>query len=102
MYPDAIYIGAPRAGSTWIWKNLSQHPDAWTLPYKSAEYLNDKAGHRRKKNFKENKKEILFLESALYFRDNVSANLTERPTLIQIEGQKVISFSLHHSFCDTR
>lgn len=59
MYPDVLYIGAPRAGSTWIWKNLSQHPDAWTLPYKSVEYLNNKAGLRRKKNFKENKGEVL-------------------------------------------
>lgn len=59
MYPDAIYIGAPKAGSIWIWKNLSEHPDTWTLPYKSVEYLNDKAGLRRSKNFKINKKEIL-------------------------------------------
>ncbi|MDW3192744.1 MAG: sulfotransferase [Cytophagales bacterium] len=58
MYPDVIYIGAPRAGSTWIWENLSQHPDTWTLPYKSVEYLNDKASLRRRKNFKINKEEI--------------------------------------------
>lgn len=58
MYPDVIYIGAPRAGSTWIWRNLSQHPDVWTLPYKSVEYLNDKAGLRRKKNYKINREEI--------------------------------------------
>jgi len=59
MYPDVIYIGVPRGGSTWIWKNLSQHPDAWTLPFKSVEYLNNKAGLRRMKNFKINREEIL-------------------------------------------
>ncbi|MEL7147419.1 MAG: sulfotransferase [Bacteroidota bacterium] len=59
MYPDVVYIGAPRAGSTWIWENLSSHPEIWTLPYKSVEYLNGKAGLRRRKNFKINKAEIL-------------------------------------------
>lgn len=62
MYPDVIYIGAPRAGSTWIWRNLSQHPDTWTLPYKAAEYLNGKAGLRRKKNFAVNIAEVIKLK----------------------------------------
>lgn len=59
MYPDVIYIGAPRAGSTWIWKNLSEHPDTWTLPYKSVEYLNNKADNRRRKALKIHWKDLL-------------------------------------------
>lgn len=58
-FPDVIYIGAPRAGSTWIWKNLSQHPEAWTLPYKSVEYLNNKADNRRRKAIKYHWKDVL-------------------------------------------
>jgi hypothetical protein len=62
MYPDVIYIGAPRAGSTWIWKNLSQHPDAWTLPYKAVEYLNNKGRLRRKKTLTYHTKDLLRLK----------------------------------------
>jgi hypothetical protein len=62
MYPDVIYIGAPRAGSTWIWKNLRQHPDAWTLPYKAVEYLNNKGRLRRRKTLVNNKKDIFRLK----------------------------------------
>lgn len=62
MYPDVIYIGAPRAGSTWVWKNLSQHPDTWTLPYKAVEYLNNKSGLRRKKVLKYHRDEIFSIK----------------------------------------
>lgn len=58
-FPDVIYIGAPRAGSTWVWKNLRQHPETWTLPYKSVEYLNNKADNRRRKALKYHWKDIL-------------------------------------------
>jgi hypothetical protein len=30
--PDFICIGAPRAGTSWLYKNLNSHPDIW-LPY---------------------------------------------------------------------
>ena len=35
MKPDFLYIGAPRAASTWLWRNLQAHPDIWVPPCKN-------------------------------------------------------------------
>jgi hypothetical protein len=32
--PDFIGMGAHRAGTTWLWRNLRAHPDIWTPPSK--------------------------------------------------------------------
>lgn len=39
MKPDFLYIGAPRAGSTWLFRNLEQHPDIWLPPCKNILYF---------------------------------------------------------------
>jgi hypothetical protein len=37
--PDFLYIGAQRAGSTWLYLNLQKHPDVWVPPCKNISYF---------------------------------------------------------------
>ena len=37
--PHFFFIGAPRAGSTWLYKNLQQHPAVWVPPCKNISYF---------------------------------------------------------------
>lgn len=36
---DFMCIGAPRAGTTWLWNVLRQHPDVWMPPIKEMHYF---------------------------------------------------------------
>jgi hypothetical protein len=40
--PQFLYIGAPRAGSTWLYRNLRQHPDVWVPPTKAVNYFHSR------------------------------------------------------------
>ncbi len=42
MFPDFISIGAERAGSTWLYKNLKKHPEIWLPPVKEIHYFDEK------------------------------------------------------------
>lgn len=44
--PNFLYIGAPRAGSTWIFEALRAHPQIFVPPAKYVKYFNDKEFHR--------------------------------------------------------
>ena len=37
--PNAIFIGAPKTGSTWLHRVLEVHPDCYTLPSKGADFF---------------------------------------------------------------
>lgn len=37
--PDFLGIGAPRAGTTWLWTVLRQHPQIWMPPRKELHYF---------------------------------------------------------------
>lgn len=39
-YPDFLCIGAQKAGTTWLDKNLRRHPDLWLPPIKETQYFN--------------------------------------------------------------
>ncbi|CAN5800683.1 hypothetical protein BH18ACT11_BH18ACT11_02550 [soil metagenome] len=41
MYPDFIGIGAQKAGTTWLHRNLHAHPQMW-LPRKEVHYFDEK------------------------------------------------------------
>lgn len=41
MFPDFICIGAERAGSTWLYKNLKKHPEIWLPPVKEIHYFDE-------------------------------------------------------------
>lgn len=43
MGPDFLIIGAPKTGTTWLWRNLRAHPEVWTPPVKELHYFDDKA-----------------------------------------------------------
>ena len=37
--PDFVCIGAQKAGTTWLYKNLNHHPDMWLPPVKEIHYF---------------------------------------------------------------
>ncbi|KHD06382.2 hypothetical protein PN36_04370 [Candidatus Thiomargarita nelsonii] len=39
IIPDFLGIGANRSGSTWLWRNLKEHPDIWMPPKKEIHYF---------------------------------------------------------------
>jgi hypothetical protein len=39
-YPDFLCIGAQKAGTTWLDRNLRRHPDLWLPPMKELQYFN--------------------------------------------------------------
>jgi hypothetical protein len=42
MYPDFIGIGAQKAGTTWLARNLQLHPEIWMPPIKEVHYFDEK------------------------------------------------------------
>lgn len=38
-FPDFIGIGAQKAGTTWLYKNLKQHPNIWLPEIKELHYF---------------------------------------------------------------
>jgi hypothetical protein len=40
-FPDFICIGAQKAGTTWLDRNLRRHPKLWLPPIKELQYFND-------------------------------------------------------------
>ena len=42
MYPDFIGIGAQKAGTTWVHRNLQAHPEVWMPPIKELHYFDEK------------------------------------------------------------
>ena len=41
-FPDFLGIGAQRAGTTWLARNLSRHPEVWTPPLKELHYFDQR------------------------------------------------------------
>jgi hypothetical protein len=42
MYPDFVGIGAQKAGTTWLYRNLQAHPEVWMPPIKELHYFDEK------------------------------------------------------------
>ncbi len=42
MYPDFIGIGAQKAGTTWLGRNLQAHPEVWMPRLKEVHYFDEK------------------------------------------------------------
>ena len=40
MFPQFICIGAQKSGTTWLYKNLKDHPQIWLPPFKEIKYFN--------------------------------------------------------------
>ncbi len=47
MTPDFICIGAQKAGTTWLYRQLRAHPDAWLPPVKELHYF-DRDAHAKR------------------------------------------------------
>jgi sulfotransferase family protein len=39
MFPNFLCIGAQKAGTTWLYRNLDHHPDVWMPPVKEIHYF---------------------------------------------------------------
>jgi len=48
-YPDFLCIGAPKAGTTWLYDNLVRHPEIWLPPTKSIHFYDGTARPIRRK-----------------------------------------------------
>jgi len=44
MHPDFLCIGAQKAGTTWLHRNLGLHPDVWLPPVKEIQYFDRASG----------------------------------------------------------
>jgi hypothetical protein len=40
-WPDFLVIGAQKAGTTWLYRNLGYHPECWLPPIKELNYFNE-------------------------------------------------------------
>jgi hypothetical protein len=61
--PDFICIGAQKAGTTWLYRQLASHPDFWMPPRKELHYFNER-GHAPAKSTLRNHdaRDLLFLD----------------------------------------
>jgi hypothetical protein len=57
--PSFFYIGAPRAGSTWLYMNLQRHPVVWVPPCKNISYFHPRFQVYRYQRFQKFGKELL-------------------------------------------
>ena len=57
--PSFFYIGAPRAGSTWLYRNLQRHPVVWVPPCKNISYFHRRFQVFRYQRFQKFGKELL-------------------------------------------
>lgn len=52
MFPEFLCIGAQRAGTSWLHKNLSRHPEIWMPPVKEIHYFDERERYNSLKGFK--------------------------------------------------
>ena len=57
--PSFFYIGAPRAGSTWLYRNMQRHPVVWVPPCKNINYFHPRFQVYRFQRFQHFGKELL-------------------------------------------
>jgi hypothetical protein len=57
--PHFLYIGAPRAGSTWLYENLQRHPGVWVPPCKNISYFHPRFQIYRYQRLQKFGKELL-------------------------------------------
>ncbi|MDJ0636852.1 MAG: sulfotransferase [Xenococcaceae cyanobacterium MO_188.B29] len=51
MFPEFLCIGAQRAGTSWLHKNLSRHPQIWMPPIKEIHYFDERERYNSLKGF---------------------------------------------------
>jgi hypothetical protein len=47
LYPDFLGIGAQKAGTTWLGRNLEAHPEVWMPRVKEVHYFDEKIHESR-------------------------------------------------------
>ena len=47
--PDFLGVGAQRSGTSWLYKNLGQHPQIWLPPIKELHYFSSKEKSQKRK-----------------------------------------------------
>ena len=58
LSPQFFCIGAPKAGTAWLYTNLQCHPEIWLPPIKSIQYFSGRLRKFRRKKFKNRLKKL--------------------------------------------
>jgi hypothetical protein len=97
--PDFLCVGAQKAGTSWLYKQLSVHPDFWMPPRKELHYLNQ-PGHApfipalRNRD----KRDPLFFENLRKLRANHGLDLAGYGQLFAAKGS-LISGDITPAYC---
>ena len=73
-FPNFIGIGAPRAGTTWLYSILKTHPDIWLPPLKELHYFDvidptvQRSSFKKKHIFSRLKHNIAFLTKPFWMK----------------------------------
>jgi len=63
-WPDFLCVGAQKAGTSWLYRQLEQHPDFWMPPVKELHYLDNLNRTKRHRPPRSNdERDVSFLES---------------------------------------
>lgn len=61
--PNFLIVGAPKSGTTAMWRYLSAHPDIWMSPTKDLHYFGSDLGFAKRERYTENEY-LAFFEQA--------------------------------------
>lgn len=63
-YPDFLCVGAQKAGTSWLYRQLEPHPDFWMPPLKELHYLDNLNRTKRRDAPRSNdERDVCFVES---------------------------------------
>ncbi len=97
--PDFICIGAQKAGTTWLYRQLAGHPDFWMPPRKELHYLNER-GHAPAKTTLRNHdaRDLLFLDKLRRLGTQSWLDLTNYGQLFVAKGS-LLSGDITPAYC---
>lgn len=94
---DFSYIGPSRAGSTWLWRNLQNHPGVYMPPYKPVHYWDEylTGGHVYGKMYEQ--RSIEWYCKQFSVKDKVTGDITE--SYAPMEEWRIKEFAKHYPKC---
>jgi hypothetical protein len=85
--PDFLCIGAHKAGTTWLYQQLTAHPDFWMPPFKELHYF-DQLGcvKRAASPRRRDERDLLFLERMECLKAEPKLRLEHYARLFEVKG----------------
>jgi Sulfotransferase family len=88
--PDFLCVGAQKAGTSWLYRQLESHPDFWMPPVKELHYLNQLTKARRIHGPRcADERDASFIDSMQDLRDRFYLDLDSYGRLFQHKGECV-------------